>query len=103
MDDAVDLGRLAMRAADARCVDEHRHGRADQRVATVCGDVVLQLAQFGESLVHQLRIDGAVEVGGVGAVLAAVGEEPAPVELRLLDEVEQLVVVGLGLARDSRR
>ena len=28
-----------------------------------------------------------------------VGEEPAPVELGLLDEAEQLVVVGLGLAR----
>ncbi len=44
-------------------------------------------------------VDRPVEVGGVRAVLAAVGEEPAPVELRLLDEVQQLVVVGLGLAR----
>ena len=40
-----------------------------------------------------------VEVGGVGAVLPRVGEEPAPVELGGLDEREQLVVVGLGLAR----
>ena len=41
----------------------------------------------------------AVEVGGVRAVLAAVGEEPAPVEVGLLDEAQQLVVVALGLAR----
>ena len=41
----------------------------------------------------------AVEVGGVGAVLPGVGEEPAPVELGGVDEGEQLVVVGLGLAR----
>ena len=74
-----------------------------ERVATVGRDVVLQLAQLGEALVHQLRIDGAVEVGGIRAVFAAVAEETAPVELRLLDEIEQLVVVGLGLARDSRR
>ena len=37
--------------------------------------------------------------GGVGALLAREGEEAAPVELRLLDEAQQLVVVGLGLAR----
>ena len=40
----------------------------------------------------------AVELGGVGALLAAVGEEPAPVELGGLDETQQLVVVVLGLA-----
>ena len=43
--------------------------------------------------------DLAVEPGGVGAVLAAVGEEPAPVELGRLDEAEQLVVIVLGLTR----
>ena len=36
--------------------------------------------------------------GGVRAVLGAVGEEAAPVELGRLDEAQQLVVVGLGLA-----
>ena len=41
----------------------------------------------------------AVEVGGVRAVLPAVGEEAAPVELRRLDERQELVVVLLGLAR----
>src|SRR6187551_851995 len=45
-----------------------------------------------------MRIDGTVEIGGVRAVFAAVAEETAPVELRPFDEVEQLVVVGLGLA-----
>ena len=62
------------------------------------GDVVLQLAQLGQPLAHQPGVDRTVEVGGVRAVLAAVREEAAPVELGLLDEVEQLVVVGFGLA-----
>jgi hypothetical protein len=81
-----------------RGVDQHLDRRADQGITTRCGDLVLQLAQFGEPLAHQGGIDAAVEVGGIGAVLAAVGEEAAPVELRLLDEVEELVVVGFGLA-----
>jgi hypothetical protein len=46
---------------------------ASRRLA---GDVVLQLAEFGESLVHQMRIDGTVEIGGVRAVLAAVAKKP---------------------------
>ena len=45
------------------------------------------------------RIHRAVQIGGVGAVLERVGEEAAPVELRRLDEAQQLVVVLLGLAR----
>ena len=81
------------------------HRRARRRrppiscVAARRGDVVLQLAEFGQPLVHQSGIDVLVEVRRVGAVLVAVGEEPAPVELRLLDEVEQLIVIVLGLTR----
>ena len=72
---------------------------ADQRVATAGGDVVLQLAQLGQALVHQARLDGTVEADGVRAFLGAVREEAAPVELGLLDESQQLIVVLLGLAR----
>ena len=48
----------------------------------------------------------AVEIDGIGALLRREGEEPRPVELRLRDEAQQLVVVVLGLARipdDERR
>ena len=61
--------------------------------------VVLQLGQLAEALGHQPGRHLAVEVGRVRAVLAAVGEEAAPVELGRLDEAQQLVVVALGLAR----
>ena len=36
---------------------------------------------------------------GMGSLLGRVGEEPAPVELCCLDEGQELIVVGLGLAR----
>ena len=62
------------------------------------GDRVLQLSQLGQPLVPQPGGDGAVQAGRVGAGLLGVGEEPAPVELGLLQEPQQLVVVGLGLA-----
>ena len=97
--DAVDLGGLAVRAADAGLVDEDRHRATDQVVAPGRGDVVLHAPQLEEPLGDQAGGHGAVEVGRVGAVLLRVGEEAAPVELGLLDEVEQGVVVGLGLAR----
>src|SRR2546425_702668 len=51
-------------------------------------------------------VASAVEVGRVRARLAREGEEPCPVELSVLHETQQLVVVGLGLARiadDERR
>ena len=100
VDDAVDLRRLAVAAADARRVDEHldasRRSAASRRGAVIasCSSVSSPSRSAIEPGGHL-----AVEVGGVRAVLAAVGEEPAPVELGLLDEAQQLVVVGLGLAR----
>ena len=103
-DDAVDLGGLAVAAGDAGGVHEHFDLGADQIVTSGGGDGVLALAQLGQPLVARAAAaTDAVEVGGVGAVLARVGEEPAPVELGVVDEGEQLVVVGLGLARVARR
>ena len=69
LDDAVDLGRLAGAAGDARLVDEHGERRADGGVAAGGGDVVLHLAQLGEPLVHQARVHRTVEAHRVGAVL----------------------------------
>ena len=76
-DDAVDLGRLPVAAGHAGGVDQHLDDRADERVAAAGGDAVLQLAQLGQPLGHQPGVDVAVEPGGVGALLRAVGEEPA--------------------------
>jgi hypothetical protein len=53
VDDPVDLGCLAVAASHAGRVDQHLDRRADQRIATCRGDVVLQFAQFGQSLAHQ--------------------------------------------------
>ena len=80
-------------------VDEDLDLAADQLVAAGRRDRVLQLGQLTEPLAHQPRRDLPVEVGRVRAVLPAVGEEPAPVQLGLLDEPQQLVVVLLGLTR----
>ena len=99
VDHAVDLGGLPEGPADARLVDEHLDGAADEGVAPGRGDVVLQGPQLGQPLGDQRGRHGAVEAGGVGALLGRVGEEPAPVELGPLDEGQQLVVVGLRLAR----
>ena len=70
-----------------------------ERVAAAGGDAVLQLAQLGQALVDEAGSDRAVEPGGVGALLGAVGEEPAPVEVGAFHEAQEGVVVALGLAR----
>ncbi len=98
MDDPVDLRRLTMAPSHTGRVDEHLMVgpiSASRRVA-VMSSCSSRSSASRSSI--SARVDGTVEVGGVGAVLAAVGEEPAPVELGLLDEVEELVVVVLGLA-----
>ena len=94
--DAVDLGCLVHRAALAGCVDEDLPGGADQRVAPGGRDGVLQLGTLAEALERELGRHLLVESGGVGAVLAGVGEEAGPVELRRFEELEQ---AGRGRAR----
>ena len=104
VDDAVDLRRLAVAAADARRVDEHLDTPADQLVAAAGGDArpAARVSSARRSAIKPGR-HRAVEVGGVRAVLAAVGEEPAPVELGGLDEAQQLVVVAPRSRPGSRR
>ena len=86
-----------MAAPDTRRVDQHLQRAADQLVPPVRGDGVLQLAELAQPVGHEPGRHRPVEAGGVRADLGAVGEEPAPVDLRLLDEPQQLVVVALGL------
>ncbi len=102
-DHAVDLRRLAMAPPHPRLVHEDFDSRPDEFVTSGPRDRLLALAQLGQTLVDQAAVDLAVEPRGVRPVLLGEGEEAAPVELRLVDERQQLVVVVLGLARDSRR
>ena len=92
-----------MAAAHPRLVHEDFDSRADEFVTSRRRDRLLQLAQLGQALVDQASIDLAVEARGVGAVLFGEGEEPAPVELRLVDEGEQLRRGRPRSRRDSRR
>src|SRR4051794_36146395 len=87
-----------MSAPDSSLVDEHPDALTDQGIAPGGGDRILQFAQLGEPFVHQRSWNGAVEPDRVCALFRAVGEEAAPVELRRLDEVEQLIVVVFRLA-----
>ena len=99
MHDAVDLGRLVHGAALTGRIDEDLAGEADQRIPLGGRDRILQLGALAQSLEGELGRHLAVEVGGVGAVLAGIGEEAGPVQLSRGEEFEQEVMVALGLAR----
>ena len=99
MDDAIDLGRLVHRPALARRVDQDLAHLADQCVTPGGGDGVLHLGALAEPLERQLGRHLVVRPGGMRAVLVGEGEEAGPVELRRLEELEEEVVVALGLAR----
>ena len=97
MDDAVDLGRFVHGAAAAGRVDEDGAALADQAVPLGGGDDVLELGALAETLERELGGDLGAQAGGVRALLLGEREEAGPVELRLLEEPEELVVVALGL------
>ena len=86
-----------MGAADPRLVHQHRHPSSYEGVPAGRRDAVLHLAQLVQSLGGQPGIDAAVERGGMRALLLAEGEEAAPVEVGPGHEVQQGVVVLLGL------
>ena len=73
--------------------------RADEGVALGRGDGVLQLGALAQALEGELGRHLVGQPGGVGAVLVGEGEEAGPVELGRVEELEQQVVVALGLAR----
>ncbi len=104
--DAVDLGGLVHRAAAAGRVDEDLARLTDERVALGGGDGVLQLGALAQPLEGKAGRDLVGQAGGVGAVLPREGEEAGPVELGRGEELEEQVVVALGLAgvaEDERR
>src|SRR5262245_10798553 len=84
-DHTVDLRCLAMAARDTGLVHEDLDPRPHQFVTPCPRDRLLTLTQLGEALVDQKTVDLAVESCGVGPFLLGEGEEPAPVELRLVD------------------
>ena len=104
LDDAVDLGGLAV--ACGRRPARRRAPRPSSRSARRGGAAVMSSCSSVSSARRSAISAGrhlAVELGGVRAVLAAVGEEAAPVELGLLDEAR---AAGRGRARSrpgSRR
>src|SRR5262245_11956796 len=97
--DAVDLRRLTVRASGTRLVNEHVERAADQPGPARRRDAVLALPQLEEALADQRAIDPAVERGRQRAVFGRECEEPGPVELRLVEKGQQLVVIVFGLAR----
>ena len=63
---------------------------------------VLELGALAQALQGELGGNGAGQPGGVGARLRGEGEEAGPVQAGLGQELEQEVVVLLGLTRVSR-
>ena len=80
-------------------VDEDLAHLADQGVTPSCRDGVLYLGALAQPLEGQLGRHLVGQPGGVGAVLVGEGEEAGPVELGRLEELEEEIVVALGLAR----
>ena len=98
-DDPVDLRCLPIGPSLAHGVDQDLDHITDEPVPPLGGDRVLELGTLAQAFGHQLLGDLIGEVGGERAVLAAEGEEPHPVQLGLAQPGQELVVVGLGLAR----
>src|SRR5688572_14117499 len=61
LDDAVDLGALAVRPPDAGSVDEDLDRGPHEGPAAGRGDVVLEFSELGEALLHQTLVDLPVE------------------------------------------
>ena len=86
-------------------VDQDLAPLADQVVAAGRGDGVLELGTLAQPLEGELGRDLVAQAGGVGPVLVREGEEAGPVELGRFEELEQPVVVAVGLpgiAEDER-
>ena len=100
VDDAVDLGRLVHRAAAGRARRRGPGGVAPMSASRLAA--VMASCSSAHSRRRSRASSGGtcvVEAGGVGPVLAREGEEAGPVELRRGEELEQEIVVALGLAR----
>ena len=70
----------------------------DEAVPLGRGDGVLELGALAQALERELGRHLVGEAGGVRPVLVGEGEEAGPIELRVRQELEEQVVVALGLA-----
>ena len=98
--DAVDLGRLTVTARLARLVDHHVDLAADQLVALLGRDAILDLAEFGQPFAHQRLVDATVEIDGV-RITRASGDGWHYGPARLAPGVHRLRVAGKAPARGS--
>src|SRR5881296_3699626 len=108
IDDAVDLGRLAGRAALprerrvlARPVHEHVDDGAHEPGVALPRDPVLNVLDDGRTLGGELRVDLIGIVGRRRAGFGRVREHAEPVEARVLEEREELLERGGRLAREA--
>src|SRR5882724_6814598 len=108
IDDAVDLRRLAGRAAFpgerrvlARPVHEHVHDRADELGVSIPRDPVLRVLHDGRTLGGDVRVDLVGEVGRGGAAFGRVGEHAEAVEASVLEKRQEVLERGGRLAREA--
>src|SRR5437762_3605807 len=105
IDDAIDLRRLAGRAAFpgerrilARPVHEHVHDRADELGVSIPRDPILEILHDGRTLGGDVRVDLVGEVGRGGAAFGRVGEDAEAVEARVLEKRQKVFERGGRLA-----
>src|SRR6266850_2776583 len=107
IDDAVDLGRLAGRAALprerrvlARPVHEHVDDRADELGVTVESDPILRVLDDGGAFGRDFRVHLIGEVGRRRPAFGRAREHAEPVEARVVQERQQILERGGRLARE---
>ena len=82
-------------------VDEHVDPGSDERGARRVGYGFLRLGKIAQAFAHDGFVDHTIEIGGHSAVFAGKGKESSPIELRRVEEGDEFVVVGLGLALEA--
>ena len=87
------------RAAPPRAVDQHLAPLADQQVPPGRRDPVLQLGALAEAFEGQFGRHLIGQIGRMGPHFGGEREEAGPIELGLGQELQEPVVVTLGLAR----
>ena len=104
-DAAVDLGRVGVAAADAalaaerrRVVDQHLHRRAEPALEPAGRDSLGRLHEAGAPFVAHVRRQHAGQRVCRGTVHRRIGEAAGAVDLGFLDELQQMLELGFGLA-----
>ena len=97
-----------LRCARRRCrrsisIDQHGHGAADFGLQARSADLFLHGHEARAALLLDFFGDRIGQRVGRRAVDRRIGEAADAIELRLLEELEQLLELGFGLARETRR